>query len=197
MAVTVQADIFGFDTTTTNAPNREAIADQLFMEANTLSATTASLTFTNTGPSDSSVSAIYFGSDLTTLNLSIDSLTSCTDGVSFDVKTNTGNPPGFQGFSNWWSVTVAAADADAPPSKKGIDPYECLDMELSFNSTATLSELIQSGDLQVAIHVIDIGEYSDTFVNGTTITVIPEPASLVLLGSVGGLIGFLRRRFAS
>lgn len=195
MSAVVRADIFGFDTITTNAPNREVIASQLYMDANTLSASTSSLTFTNTGPSDSSVAAIYFGSDLTTLNLSIDSMISCSAGVSFDINANPSNPPGFEEFANWWSITIASADADAPPSKNGIDPYECLELGMSYTSSSTLSELIQSGELQIALHVISIGEYSDTFVNDTT--VIPEPASLILLGSVGSMLGFVRRRFAA
>jgi hypothetical protein len=194
MAVTVQADIFGFETITTNSPNREAIADQLFMDANTLSATSSSLAFTNAGPSDSSIAAIYFGSDLTTLNLTIDSVIACSPGVSFDIGSNPGNPPGFEEFANWWSITIASADAEPPPSHNGINPYECLELGMSYTSGSTLSELIQTGELQVALHVIDIGEYSDTFVNDTT--VIPEPASLILMGSVGSLLGFVRKRFA-
>jgi hypothetical protein len=197
MAVTVQADIFGFGNITTNSPNPEAIADQLFMDVNTLTPASSSVTFTNTGPSESSISEIYFGSDLTTLNLSIDSVLSSSAGVSFDISgASPANPPGFEEFANWWSITIAAAESEGPggTSHNGINPFEYLELGLSYTSTSTLSELIQSGELQVALHVISIGEYSDTFVNDTT--VIPEPASLILMGSVGSLLGFVRKRFA-
>ena len=189
-ALPVHADIFGFSNITTNSPDPDSIAAQLYMDVNA-----ASVAFTNTGPAASTVTEIYFGSDLTTLNLSIDSATSCSDGVSFDISgANPSNPPGFEEFENWWSITIAAAENN-PPNSNGIDPYECLELGLSYTSSSTLSELIASGELQVALHVRNIGEYSDTFVNDTT--VIPEPASIVLLGSVGSLLGFVRRRFVA
>ena len=194
MVVTVWADEFGFGSVTTNALNREVIAGQLFMDVNKLDDTTSSIIFTNTGPSPSSISEIYFGSKLTTLDLNIESANSWSPGVLFDISgAHPANPPGSEEFSNWWSVTITSAGANAPPSKKGINPHEFLEMELSYDSTSTLSELIQSGEVQVALHVISIGEYSDTFVNGTSL--IPEPASLILMGSAGCVIGFVRRRF--
>jgi hypothetical protein len=196
MAVTVWADKFGFGNITTNAPNREVIAGQLFMDANTLSDTSSSITFTNTGPSPSSISEIYFGSNLTTLDLNIKSAISYSPGVLFDISgAHPANPPGWDEFSHWWSVTIASAESESPTSKNGINPYECLEMELSYNSSSTLSELIQSGDVQVALHVISIGAYSDTFVNESTL--IPEPASLMLMGSAACVLGFVRRRFIS
>ena len=196
VSMSTRADMFGFGTITTNSPNREAIADQLFMDANTLSATSSSVMFTNAGPSDSSISEIYFGSDLTTLNLNIDSELSSSLGVTFDISgASPANPPGFEEFANWWSITIASAESENPPGMNGVNPLEYLELELSYTSSSTLSELIQSGELQVALHVVDIGEYSDTFVNDTT--VIPEPASIVLLGSVGSLWGFVRRRFVA
>jgi hypothetical protein len=194
MAVTGWADKFGFGNITTNAPNREVIAGQLFMDANTLSDTSSSITFINTGPSSSSISEIYFGSNLTTLDLNIESAISYSPGVLFDLSgAHPANPPGWDEVSHWWPVTIASAESKSPTSKNGINPYECLEMELSYNSSLTLSELIQSGDVQVALHVISIGAYSDAFVNGPAL--IPEPASLILMGSAGCVLGFVRRRF--
>ncbi len=194
MAVTAWADTFGFGTITTNAPNREVIAGQLFMDANILSDTSSSITFTNTGPSPSSISEIYFGSDLTTLDLNIESAISCSPGVSIDISgARPANPPGWKEFSNWWSITIASAESKSPTSKNGINPYEYLEMELSYNSSSTFSELIQSGEVQVALHVISIGAYSDAFVNGNAL--IPEPTSLILMGSAGCVLAFVLRRF--
>ena len=129
-ALTVRAELFGFDTVTTNSPNREAIADQLFMDANAIDTGLSSVIFTNTGPADSTITEIYFGSDLTTLDLNIDSVISCSDGVLFTINgANPSNPPGFEEFANWWSVTIAAADTAPPPSQNGINPLEYLELK--------------------------------------------------------------------
>jgi hypothetical protein len=189
----VQADMFGFSTITTNAPNREAIADQLYMDAVTVDAFSSSVMFTNVGPASSSISEIYFGTDLTTLDLNIQGWSSCSPGVVFDISgASPPNPPGYQDFSFWWSVTVASAESQEPGSQNGINPYECLMLDLSYTSGSTFSELLQSGEVQVALHVVDIGENSDTFVNTTTI--IPEPASAMLIGVSLSLGIFIRRR---
>jgi hypothetical protein len=194
MAVTVWSDKFGFENITTNALNGGVIAGQLFMDVNTLSDRSSSIIFTNTGPSPTSISEIYFGSDLAMLDLNIESVINCSPGVLFDISgAHPANPPGSEEFSHWWSVTVASMESKSPTSRNGINPYEYLEMELSYNSSSTLSELIQSGDVKVALHVISIGENSDTFVNGTSL--IPEPASVILMGSAGCVIGFMRRRF--
>lgn len=191
--LTVRAELFGFDTVTTNSPNREAIADQLFMETTGLS----SLLFSNTGSADSAITEIYFGSDLTTLNLNIDSIISSSSGVNFTIDgANPQSPPGWEEFANWWSVTIAAAESEPPPAQNGINPYEYLELGLSYTSGTSLAELIQSGDVQVALHVTGLGnggEFSDTFVNDTT--VVPEPASLALLLGTSSMIVFVRRRF--
>lgn len=193
IATAVQADMFGFSTITTNAPNREAIADQLYMDAVTVDASNSSVMFTNTGPAASSISEIYFGTDLTTLDLNIEGWSSCSPGVVFDISgANPPNPPGWQEFANWWSVTVASAESENPESQNGVNPYECLMLDLSYNSSSTLSELLQSGEVQVALHVIAIGEYSDTFVNDTDI--IPEPASAMLIGITLSMGILIRRR---
>lgn len=194
-ALTVRADIFAFDTVTTNAPNRQDIADQLFMDANVIGAGNSSLMFANTGPNPSSISEIYFGSDVdpATLGLSVDSVNSCSIGVDFDITgANPANPPGWEEFPFWWSVTIAAIESTEPPVQNGVNPYECLELDISYNGSLSLSQLLQTGQLQVALHVIGNGEYSDTFVNDTT--VVPEPASLLLLGTAGAFMAFMRRR---
>jgi hypothetical protein len=195
---TVRADVFAFDTVTTNSPNRQDIADQLFMDASVIGAGQSSVMFTNTGPYSSAITEIYFGSDVepATLGLSIDSIISSSGGVDFTINGATPeNPPGWEEFPFWWSVTIAAAESEPPPSQNGIDPLEYLELDLSYNGSLSLSQLLQLGQLQVALHVVNMGEggeYSDTFVNDTT--VVPEPASLLLLGTAGSFIAFMRRR---
>ena len=190
--LTVRAELFGFDTVTTNSPNRETIAGQLFMDTGL-----SSVIFTNTGPAPSAVSEIYFGTDLTDLNLNINSVMSSSPEVSFTITgASPANPPGWEEFANWWSVTVAAADSAPPPSQNGINPFEYLELGVSYSSGSSFAELLQSGEIQVALHVISIGdggEYSDTFVNHDY--VVPEPASLVLIGTAGAFVAFMRRRY--
>ena len=114
--VSVQADYFGFNPITTNAPNRDAIGDQLFMSVSTLSATDSGVLFTNIGPASSSISEIYFGSNLTALDLNIESILASSPGVVFDITGATPpNPPGWNEFANWWSVTIAAAESTEHP----------------------------------------------------------------------------------
>lgn len=201
MAAPVMADMFGFNTTTTtNLQNREAIADQLFMDVDDISLGNASVVFTNIGPVASTISEIYFGSFLE-LDLLITSVTSCDPGVAYTIENvKPTDPPGSgSSMQNWWSITLASAEPLPPPSNYGIDPYECLMMDLSYTGSLSISELLSSGQLQVALHVISIdgisntGSYSDTFVNDSTV-VIPEPASMVLIGVAGSFIAFVRRR---
>lgn len=187
-ALAVRAEIVSFETVTTNSPNREVITQQLFIDTGL-----SSIIFTNSGSADSSITEIYFGTDLTDLNLNIDSVISCSDGVSFTIEgAKPPNPPGYDEFDNWWLVTVAAAESE-PPASNGINPLEYLELGLSYESSSSFTELLQSGEVQVALHVSDIGpdnEYSDTFVN-----VVPEPASMGLMTLIAGGIYFTRRFF--
>jgi hypothetical protein len=194
MAFTAQADIFGFDTVTTNSPFNSAVAGQLFMDTTVTDIGESSVSFTNTGPLASTVTEIYFGSN-EELNLNLDFITSSSLGVDFDISgASPENPPGMDEFGNWWTITIAAAEANPPPAANGIDPLEYLDLQISYGGLLSFSQLIQLGQLQVALHVVSMpdGE-SDTFVNGTD--VIPEPASIALIGVTGLLLAFVRRRF--
>lgn len=198
LATVAQADIFGFDTVTTNSSFNSATASQLFMETDVLGIGSSSVTFTNIGPLASSITEIYFGSDQA-LNLNLDSILMQCPGVDFNISgANPKNPPGMDDFGNWWTITIAAAEAASPPSMKGINPYECLSLEVSYDGALTFSELVQFGQLQVALHVTGQADGdSDTFVSGSTAIpeIVPEPASAILIGVSGVLITFVRKRF--
>jgi hypothetical protein len=194
VASAVHADVFGYDTVTTNSSYRGDVADQLFMDATAMGVGMSSVAFTNVGSLASSVTEIYFGSD-EALNLNLDSVIYCSPGVDFNITgASPENPPGMNDFGTWWTITIAAAEASQPAAQNGIGPLECLDLQVSYSGTSSFAELIQYGQLQVALHVTGQpdGE-SDTFVNNTYI--VPEPASLLLIGSAGLLIGFVRRLF--
>lgn len=195
-ALAVQAGLFGFHNITTNTPYGDALESQLFMEA---SDTGSSVIFTNTADGmPATVKTIYFGTDMQDLNLSIVSMDG-SEGVDFEIVEDTGNvnPPGWEEFDYWWSVTVAAASALPPPASTGIDPGEYLTMGLSYDNSSSFSALVDDGFVHVALHVISIEgaelDGSETFRNDDDI--IPEPASLVLIGIAGSSIAFVRRKF--
>lgn len=196
----VYADYFAFTSITANAPQREIVADQLFIGVNTLDTNHSGVLFTNIGPEASSITEVYFGSNLELLSLNIDSELGSSIDVNFRIDgAHPSNPPGAQEFANWWMITVAAAESvpqSGGQAKNGISPLEYLELQLSYSSDSTLSELLQAGEVQVAMHVTALdGGYSDTFVNTQSATLIPEPASALLIGISGVLFAFVRRRF--
>lgn len=192
------AGIIGFDTVTMNSPNRESIAEQLIIETTELDTGLTRLKIHNTGPADSTIATIYFGTYLTDLNLDVTSIPSASSGVDFyiDDFVKASKPPGWnEADGNWWSSTTAAVNSWDPSPKNGINPDEYLELELTYNSPLSLTDLILSGDVQAAMHVINIGQYSDTFVTEKDTSPIPEPASAILFGAAASTIAFLRRRF--
>jgi hypothetical protein len=192
------AGIIGFDTVTANSPNRESIAEQLLIETTELDTGLTSLKIQNTGPADSTIATIYFGTYLTDLNLNVTAILSSSPGVQFyiDDSVKASNPPGWNGSGGyWWSTTVATLNSKNPAPKNGINPYEYLELELTYDSPISLTDLILAGDVRTAMHVTSIGAYSDTFVTETDATPIPEPASAMLFGTAAATIAFIRRRF--
>ena len=193
-ALSTQAGLFGFHNITTNTPYGDALESQLRMDA---SDTGSNVIFTNNADGmDATVKTIYFGTDLQDLGLTINSMAG-SEGVSFEIlevdDPSNVAPPGWEEFEFWWSFTVAAAAALPSPAENGIDPGEYLEMELSYDNSASFSTLVDDGLVHVALHVISIdGDGSETFRNDDD--VIPEPASLVLIGSAGIIIAFARRR---
>jgi len=192
------AGIIGFDTVTSNSPNAGSIAEQLIIETTELDAGLASIKIHNTGPADSTIAKIYFGTYSTELNLNVTAIPGSSIGVEFYIEdyTKATRPPGWnEAGGSWWSTTVGAVSSLNPAPKNGINPHEYLELELTYDSPLSLTDLILSGDVQAAVHVVSIGQYSDTFVTQTDTTPIPEPASVVLFGAAATTIAVIRRRF--
>jgi len=192
---TVRAEVFGFNRITSNATNN--VANQFFMDVSDIDEGYARVVFTNTGPAvTASISEIYFGSHTSSdaPSVAIESVTSFDNGGTFTIgNVQPASPPGVN-KSSWF--TLAAAQAASPASQAGINAHESLIMDLSYDGGLSFAQLISGGQIQVALHVISIdGGESDTFVNDTSVTVIPEPASMIMIGTTGSFIAFVRRRF--
>jgi len=193
MVSSASAAIFGFNRITSNSDTD--VADQFFIDVNDTGTGAARVVISNAGSLPSSIAEIYFGSSSDSHAVAINSVTSLDDGVDFRIgAVQPSSPPGIN--KNAW-VTLAAAQALAPSSQNGVNPSESLIMDLSYDGGVSFAQLLSDGQLQVALHVISIaGGNSDTFVNNASVTVVPEPASMILIGSSGVFIAFARRRFS-
>lgn len=126
--------------------------------------------------------------------------------VDFKVMNNANIPP-LQGIVFDADVGVVANMATdlytaAVLNGSGYESAEVLTLEMSYNAGSDLLAMLTSGELRVATKIQGV-EYpgspgssiSEYFVNETAYTVIPEPASVVLLVGASTMIGFVRRRF--
>lgn len=195
-ASAVQADIFTFYSISANDPSgiaQDVGEAQLFMEVSMIAPGTASIVFTNTGPTASSLSEIYFDApDLAPpLNLEVSQIINGA-GVDFsNPDMDKIKPVNLPGANNLLMAFAAdlGVDAGNPSPAKGVNPNEYLALELTFDTSYDLIDLLEAGQLKVGLHVISIGPYSESFVNN-----IPEPASLTLIGFIVTAITFVRRR---
>jgi hypothetical protein len=112
-------------------------------------------------------------------------------GVKFQDGASPADPPGLGG--DW---AGAAADADPPPAQTGVERGESAGFLLTMLDGVDWDDIVagfQSGSLRMALHIQSIGTTgdSDTY---QSVVPVPEPASVLLLGSAVGVAALARRR---
>ena len=171
-AMTAQSAQFDFYCITLNDTSGTACAigvAQVRVEVTEPSSGQVLFRFTNSGPSNSSVTDIYYDDG------SLGSLISITGGpgVSFSQGASPGNLPGGNNINPpFVTSTSFSADSNPPVLANGVQSGEYLEILFSLQSGQTLSNLItnlQTGVLRIGIHVqgFDIGP-SESFVNNST-----------------------------
>ncbi len=192
---------FDFDNISNNLAGDAAIGEaQLFVDVTDPGGGQVLFTFSNIGPSNSSITDIYFDDgDL----LGIASIDNSDPGlVSFSQTATPGNLPSANSASPPFVTTGnLSADSDPPAQPNGVNPGETLGILFDLVGGGTfagvMSELTDR-TLRVGIHVqgFDLGgteEFpggSESFVG----TPIPEPHAAVLFVVGALVVGTATRR---
>ena len=145
--------------------------------------------FYNIGPWSSVITAIYFDQpDLSPLFQGIAAIYGMT-GVAFSVGGNPSNLPGGNSLSPQFQADYWAT-ANEPPPQNGVGPGEAVGLALTLQSGVDWDAVIgalDSAALRVGLHVQDFpNRLSASFVNDG---VVPEPAAILLVGSVLLILG--------
>ena len=153
--------------------------------------------FSNSGPTASSITDIYFDDD----NL-MAALLSFNEGagVNFSAGASPGNLPGGNTISPAFVATAAlSSDSDAPVSANGVGVGETLGITFSLLSGKTYSDVLadlNSGDLRVGLHVQAIAPQggSESYVNKVN---VPDAATGGAMMAVAfAMLAWARRQIA-
>lgn len=204
-ALVARADIltYSFSCITSSNPAACAIGEaQLFMDvvgypqsvqigSSTYSPASNQVLFRfyNIGPWSSVITAIYFDQPgLSPLFQGIAAIYGMT-GVAFSVGGNPSNLPGGNSLSPQFQADYWAT-ADPPPPTNGVGPGEAVGLALTLENGVDWDKVIgalDSAALRVGLHVQAFPDGSSaSFVNDG---VVPEPAAILLVGSVLLILG--------
>ena len=190
-ASTAQAQNYSFSCVTNNNAADCSTGEAQFSLSVTSLAGVVNLLFTNTGPSASSITDIYFDWASSAFALGQGVLTDSGAGVSFSWGASPGNLPG--GAAIGFSADLAT-DSNNPTQPMGVNPGEWLN--IAFNTQANLITGLDSGDLRVGIHTQG---YAGGGSESLVVSPIPEPETyaMLLIGLTGLVLARRRNRKAS
>ena len=126
------------------------------------------------------------------------SLTSIIEGAGVDFNPpNVGSPSALpsSNTANPTFVTNFFATAASPAPTNGVNPGEFVTLVFTLEAGQTQSlidSLLASGDLRFGLHVVSLGAFSEAFVSTGGGSPVPEPTSMLLLGT--GLLAAARAR---
>ena len=187
------AATIGF-TKITNNGNTD-VAGQLSVDV-----TGTAFTFYNNVGIASSITDVYFddgGALLGTFSITDSGL-----GVAFTSSANPGQLPGGE-VINFVTENNLSADSDPPPVANGINSSSewlliTFNTLLNDKTAEDILDALGDGSLRIGLHVQGIAPQggSDSYVNGGGSTPVPEPGTMMLLGSgLVGLAGWGRKKF--
>ena len=186
----VRADYYEFTAITENDPSGHAQwvgESQLIMEVSELVTGNIRLTFHNEGDQQAALARIYFDID-PALSLELIGITG-SDGVTFQSKkTNPGNLPAGRSLDFVFDSDLEVSSANPAPHL-GVNPGESLELIMGYTGPDSIFAALGDERLRVGLHVISLGEYSESFVN-----VIPEPATITMLLSGSLFLRLFRTR---
>ncbi|MBW8034593.1 MAG: hypothetical protein FVQ79_02735 [Planctomycetes bacterium] len=152
--------------------------------------------FANAGPAASSITDVYWD-DNSGLLTSIQSFGANTGTVAFSEGADPGNLPGGGDILPVFSADFSA-DSDPPIPHNGVNPIEELCVLFNVqNGFEGIIGAMNSGQLRVGIHVqaYDSGGSESFITTGDNgVTIIPEPASMILAMIGMSLVGGLKKR---
>lgn len=185
--------VYSFDAITNNNPTNTAVGEaQITVQVNDLGGNHVEFVFKNAGPIASSITQVYFDDGSL---LGISSITNGS-GVAFSQGASPPNLPG----GNTIDFNTSAgflASANSPVASNGVNPGETLKIAFNLKASQTYANTIAAinlslanpgvdmvGGLRIGIHVQAIGTGgSESFVNGPSLSAVPEPSTVVLAAS--------------
>jgi len=194
MAIPATAAPLAFDCIQGSAANCGVLESQIRLDILASSAISGGVDFVfrNIGAAASSVTDVYFDETLFKLELNPFSMAITNGtGVSFHggfayLGCQPGNLPGGSGYG---FSALYCADSDAPILANGINPGESLIVSYSFlfGNLGSLLAALDSGSYAVGAHVQGFSQQGNAsaiaFAQRAGIGAVPEPASLILVGS--------------